>query len=161
MVEHQQPIDVVVDLVASQRIDALLVAAVILDETSGVNDYLAGSKILFLLLYRQTTSLQRSLFLDDERAMQVTVDYLVDLGHTDNRNIAGFKTMETGLCRQKGFQEAMLKAGLPCKQTLSTECKYSICLGKGPHKTQDPYTTSDRDCGLRIRHKRRCAKRCA
>jgi len=155
MVEHQQPIDVVVDLVASQRIDSLLVAETILDETSEVNGYLADRKILFLLLYRQTTGLPRSLFLDDDRAMQVTIDHLVDLGHTDNRNIAGLKSMETGLCRQKGSQEAMLNVIMLRKRSLTTKCKYSICGGKGLHKTQDPCTTSDRDCGLRIRHQRR------
>lgn len=130
MIEHQSPMDVVVDLVASQRIDALLVAAGTLEETSEVNDYLAERKIPFLFLNRQTTGLQRSLFLDDENAMQVAVDHLVDLGHTEIRNIAGLKSMETGHRRQRGFEEAMRKANLGFKRSLMAECEYSIHGGE-------------------------------
>ena len=60
---------------------------------------------------------------DDELSMQMAVDHLVSLGHSDIGHIAGPSQHSTGYLRRRGFVRAMarhdLSASAPCQVTKS------------------------------------------
>lgn len=123
-------IDLVIDLVASDRVDALLVAGGNSQETSRINEYLVERNVSFLFLNRQTAGTRRSLFLDDERAIELAVEHLIGLGHRKIAAIAGLSTMETGRRRRRAFTQALRRAGLPERRGYVVEADYSIAGGQ-------------------------------
>jgi len=128
--ELTTPLKLISELVASGRVDALLVAGGSSSETAGINDYLNARNFPFLFLNRQSTGVRRSLFLDDEFAINLLVEHLVELGHTKIYNIAGMSNMETGKRRQKAFKEAITAAGLTFSPDLIVEEEYSALGGQ-------------------------------
>ena len=128
--EFSTPLELIIDLVASERVDALLIAGGSTKETAEINEYLTNRHFSFLFLNRQTVGIRRSLFLDDEYAINLVVKHLVSLGHTNIYNLAGKKTMETGKRRQQAFKDAILEAGLPFRPDLVVEEDYSALGGQ-------------------------------
>jgi DNA-binding LacI/PurR family transcriptional regulator len=128
--EFTSPLELITDLVASERVDAILIAGGSAEETAKINEFLTKRHFPFLFLNRKTIGTRRSLFLDDEYAIELAVNHLVKLGHTRIYNIAGKQTMETGKRRQKAFKEAIKVAGLPFKPELIVEEEYSTLGGQ-------------------------------
>ncbi|MCX6428645.1 MAG: LacI family DNA-binding transcriptional regulator [Actinobacteria bacterium] len=128
--EFTTPLELITDLVASERVDAILIAGGTAKETAAINEFLTKRRFPFLFLNRQSVGTRRSLFLDDEYAIELAVNHLVKLGHTRIYNIAGKKTMETGKRRQKAFMEAIKSAGLPFTPDLIVEEEYSALGGQ-------------------------------
>ena len=128
--EFSTPLELIIDLVASERVDALLIAGGSTKETAEINEYLTNRHFSFLFLNRQTVGIRRSLFLDDEYAINLVVKHLVSLGHTNIYNLAGKRTMETGKRRQQAFKDAILEAGLPFRPDLVVEEDYSALGGQ-------------------------------
>lgn len=128
--EYKSPRELAVDFVASERVDALLVAGGTARETAEINSYLNEKKFPFLFLNRQSVGIRRSLFLDDEYAMSLMVNHLVDLGHRNIYNIAGLRSMETGRRRIEGFKYAMEATGLSFKDSMIYEEEYSAAGGQ-------------------------------
>ena len=129
-VEFATPLDLVTDLVASGRVDALLIAGGSAKETVEINAYLSERNFPFLFLNRQSIGTRRSLFLDDEYAISLVVKHLVELGHTNIYNLAGKRTMETGKRRKQAFKDAILEAGLPFRPELVIEEDYTALGGQ-------------------------------
>jgi len=123
-------IDLVIDLVASDRVDALLVAGGNTQETDRINEYLVERGVSFLFLNRQTSGTRRSLFLDDERAIGLAVQHLVSLGHRKIAAIGGLSSMETGRRRQRAFAQALQKADLQPRPDYVVEADYSLAGGQ-------------------------------
>ena len=145
MAEAPSAIQLVSDLVSSERIDGLLVAGGDTRETKEINELLLKRDMPYLFLNRETVAPVRSLFLDDEYAIGLLVDHLVGLGHSSIYNIAGKSTMETGRRRQAGFQTAIKRAKLPFRKSLIAEGDYSILGGQEAfHKimTRNPTPTA-------------------
>jgi len=128
--ESVSTMDLVVDLVASDRVDALLVAGGSSNETSRINEYLVDRDVSFLFLNRQTRGTKRSLFLDDEFAIGLAVDHLAGLGHEQFAAITGLSSMETGWRRRQGLITALERAGLPCRPGYVVESDYSFAGGQ-------------------------------
>jgi LacI family transcriptional regulator, galactose operon repressor len=128
--ESISTMDLVVDLVASDRVDALLVAGGSSRDTARINQYLVDRDVSFLFLNRQTKGTGRSLFLDDEFAIGLAVDHLVELGHEKFAAITGLSSMETGRRRRQGFIIALERAGLPCRPEHVVESDYSFAGGQ-------------------------------
>lgn len=128
--EFKSPLDLVIDFVASERVDALLIAGGTARETALINKYLSERNFPFLFLNRESMNPKRSLFLDDEYAVKLMVHHLYDLGHRNIYNIAGRKSMETGKRRIEGFRDAIEEVGLPFKETLIYEEEYSAVGGQ-------------------------------
>jgi DNA-binding LacI/PurR family transcriptional regulator len=128
--ESISTMDLVVDLVASDRVDALLVAGGSSRDTARINEYLVDRDVSFLFLNRQTKGTRRSLFLDDEFAIGLAVDHLVELGHEKFAAITGLSSMETGCRRRQGFITALQRAGLPCRPEYVVESDYSFAGGQ-------------------------------
>jgi LacI family transcriptional regulator len=122
--------ELVVDLVASDRVDALLLAGGSSDETARINEYLVDRGVPFLFLNRQTEGTKRSLFLDDEFAIGLAVDHLVGLGHEKFAAITGRSSMETGRRRRQGLIAALDRAALPCRPEYVVESEYSFDGGQ-------------------------------
>jgi LacI family transcriptional regulator len=128
--ESVSTMDLVVDLVASDRVDALLVAGGSREETARINTYLVERGVSFLFLNRQTKRTKRSLFLDDEFAIGLAVDHLVGLGHERFAAITGLRSMETGQRRRQGLITALERAGLACRPGYIVESDYSFAGGQ-------------------------------
>jgi LacI family transcriptional regulator len=128
--ELTTPLELIIELVASGRVDALLVAGGSSSETAEINEYLSARNFPFLFLNRQSVGTRRSLFLDDEYAISLLVGHLVELGHKKIYNIAGRSNMETGKRRQKAFKEAITAAGLTFSPDLIVEEEYSPLGGQ-------------------------------
>ena len=128
--ESASTIDLVVELVASDRVDALLVAGGSSKETAAINTYLVEHGVSFLFLNRRTVGNRRSLYLDDEYAIGLAVDHLAELGHRKIAAIAGLSSMETGRRRQRGFAAALQRAGLTPRPDYVVEGPYSIDGGQ-------------------------------
>lgn len=128
--ESVSTMDLVVDLVASDRVDALLVAGGSSDETVRINEYLVDRGVSFLFLNRQTKGTKRSLFLDDEFAIGLAVDLLVGLGHEKFAAITGLSSMETGRRRRQGLITALDRAGLLYRPEYVVESDYSFAGGQ-------------------------------
>ena len=128
--EFPTPLDLVIDLVASGRVDALMIAGGTAKETAEINTFLSERDFPFLFLNRQSIGTRRSLFLDDEFAISLIVNHLVELGHTSIYNLAGKRTMETGKRRQKAFKDAIIEAGLPYRADLIVEEDYTAIGGQ-------------------------------
>jgi LacI family transcriptional regulator len=118
------------DLVASDRVDGILIAGGTSIDVERVNEYLTDRGVPYLFLNRKSSGLMRSLFMDDEYAIELAVRHLVELGHKHIYSIAGRKTLETGLRRQAAFKYAMRNCGLPFKKSLIVEEDYSPVGGK-------------------------------
>lgn len=127
--EFSTPLELIIDLVASGRVDALLIAGGSSAETAEINKYLSGRNFPFLFLNRQSVGTRRSLFLDDEFAIGLLVDHLVEMGHKKIYNIAGRSDMETGKRRQSAFKKAITEAGLTFSPDLIVEEEYSALGG--------------------------------
>ena len=123
-------IDLVIDLVASDRVDALLVAGGSRRETARINKYLVDRGVQFLFLNRQTTGTRRTLFLDDEFAIGLAVGHLVGLGHERIATIVGLGTMETARRRKQGFAAALQRAGLRRRADHVVAADYSLAGGQ-------------------------------
>jgi len=128
--ELTTPLELIIELVASGRVDALLIAGGSSSETAEINKYLSARNIPYLFLNRQSFGIRRSLFLDDEYAISLLVDHLVELGHKRIYNISGRSSMETGKRRQSAFKKAIIEAGLPFSRDLITEEEYSAQGGQ-------------------------------
>jgi LacI family transcriptional regulator len=128
--ELTTPLDLIMDLVASGRVDALLIAGGSSSETAEINKYLSARNFPYLFLNRQSAGVRRSLFLDDEYAISLLVDHLVELGHKKIYNIAGLSSMETGKRRQAAFKKAITEAGLTFSPGLIVEEEYSYVGGQ-------------------------------
>ncbi len=128
--ESVSTMDLVVNLVASDRVDALLVAGGSSDETARINEYLVDRGVSFLFLNRQTRGTKRSLFLDDEFAIGLAVDHLAGLGHEQFAAITGLSSMETGRRRRQGLITALERADLPCRPGYVVESDYSFAGGQ-------------------------------
>jgi len=128
--ESISTMDLVVDLVASDRVDALLIAGGSSRDTARINDYLVNRGVSFLFLNRQTKGTRRSLFLDDELAIGLAVDHLVELGHEKFAAITGLSSMETGRRRRRGLITALERAGIACPPECIVESDYSFAAGQ-------------------------------
>jgi LacI family transcriptional regulator len=128
--ELTTPLELIIDLVASGRVDGLLIAGGSSSETAEINDYLSSRHFPFLFLNRQSVGIRRSLFLDDEYAIGLLVDHLVELGHKKIYNIAGLSSMETGKRRQAAFKKAITEAGLTFSPDSIVEEEYSYIGGQ-------------------------------
>ena len=128
--ELTTPLELTIDLVASGRVDALLIAGGSSSETAEINEYLSARNFPYLFLNRQSVGTRRSLFLDDEYAISLLVGHLVELGHKKIYNIAGRSNMETGKRRQNAFKEAITAAGLTFSPDLIVEEEYSPLGGQ-------------------------------
>lgn len=128
--ELTTPLELIIDLVASGRVDAVLIAGGSSSETAEINEYLSTRNFPYLFLNRQSIGVKRSLFLDDEYAISLLVDHLVELGHKKIYNIAGRSSMETGKRRQNAFKKAIAEAGLTFSPDLIVEEEYSALGGQ-------------------------------
>lgn len=91
------------------RIDGLLITG---EQTLvQMGPDLARIGLPWLMLNRGQGS-DRYVILDDERAAEIAVDYLIQMGHRQIAHIAGPDWADTATRRKQGYQNALARAGL-------------------------------------------------
>lgn len=104
----KEGIDRLFDLLRQGRVDGLLIAAELTDE-----DLPADIDTLsWLLVNRTTVTARRWVLLDEQRAMDLAVEHLVELGHRQIGHVAGPLNSDTARRRRAGYQAALARHGL-------------------------------------------------
>jgi LacI family transcriptional regulator len=104
------------DLLGQGRVDGLLLAG---GPTSDDEQrMLAALGMPWLLVNRLGGKARRYVVLDDDRAAQIAVEHLLELGHTRIAHVAGPRGADTARRRRAGYVKAMRKAGLSADNAL-------------------------------------------
>jgi LacI family transcriptional regulator len=92
------------------RVDGLLLSGT---EAGGdLVRWLQERRIPWLLVNRRIQGARRWVVLDDQRAAQIAVEHLVELGHERIAHISGPRIADTARRRLSGYRSAMKAAGL-------------------------------------------------
>jgi len=97
------------DLLGQGRVDGLLFAG---EESGHELAQLRTSQVPWVLVNRTLAGSQRYVILDDERASELAVNHLLELGHRRIGHLAGPDGADTARRRRAGYLEAMGDAGL-------------------------------------------------
>lgn len=111
------------ELLASGRVDGLLVAAQGLMPPGVIASLLALERPVILL--NQRTSSGRCVLLDDEAAAGMAVSHLLELGHRRIAHLAGPAGVDTARRRRRGFARAMSQAELQVPAEYVAEADYT------------------------------------
>jgi len=114
-------------LLLEQRVDGLLIASGGTQEP--VLEDLARHGLPFVLVNRRVSGIGPCVTVDDNRGMQLAVDYLIGLGHTRIALIGGPADADTARRRLAGYRTAMKRAGLPIPRGYVVESAYEEARG--------------------------------
>ena len=102
-------------LITDGRVDGLIVAFATVDDQ--LVSQLAERGMPLVLVNRRTAGIHGSVVVDDERGSDLAVAHLADLGHTRLGYIGIAAKTDTARRRERGFREAMARAGLAVRDT--------------------------------------------
>ncbi len=100
-------------LITEGRVDGLIVAFATVDDH--LVSQLADRGMPLVLVNRRTAGIHGSVVVDDERGSDMAVAHLAELGHTRLGYIGIAAETDTARRRERGFREAMARAGLPVR----------------------------------------------
>lgn len=100
-------------LITDGRVDGLIVAFATVDDH--LVTQLADRGMPLVLVNRRTAGIHGSVVVDDERGSDLAVAHLAELGHTRLGYIGIAAETDTARRRERGFREAMARAGLPVR----------------------------------------------
>lgn len=100
-------------LITEGRVDGLIVAFATVDDH--LVSQLADRGMPLVLVNRRTAGIHGSVVVDDERGSDLAVAHLAELGHTRLGYIGIAAETDTARRRERGFREAMARAGLPVR----------------------------------------------
>ena len=100
-------------LITDGRVDGLIVAFATVDDH--LVSQLADRGMPLVLVNRRTAGIHGSVVVDDERGSDMAVAHLAELGHTRLGYIGIAAETDTARRRERGFREAMARAGLPVR----------------------------------------------
>lgn len=105
-------------LLYQKRIDALVLATVAKEQNS-VKLYIEnGIPVVFIDNLPHLNLSYDSVLIDNQKASQLAVQHLIDLGHTDIAIIAGIPDETTGYERLEGYKKTLLSNGLTVNKDL-------------------------------------------
>ncbi|MFL4951622.1 LacI family DNA-binding transcriptional regulator [Streptomyces sp. MMS24-I31] len=116
-----------VDLLGQGRVDGLLLAGT--DASSALIDRLNDALLPWILVNQRVSWARRYVILDDERAGDLAVEHLVDLGHRRIAHLAGPPTSDTARRRRAGYLAAMERVGLAHDERLIVDADYTPAGG--------------------------------
>lgn len=111
------------NLLGEGRVDGLLLAGGALSTREQLALIALGQP--WLLVNRSGGQARRYAILDDERAAQIAVGHLLDLGHRRIAHVAGPAGADTARRRRNGYLKAVRHAGLPADPTLVAAGDYT------------------------------------
>ena len=114
------------ELLDSGRVDGVLLAGA---EHGSDLEAAAGSSVPSILLNRRLPGATRFVTLDDERAAELAVDHLVQLGHAAIAHVAGPPHADTATRRRKGYSGALAKHGIAPQPGYVVAADYSPAGG--------------------------------
>lgn len=117
------PAGAYVDLLGQGRIDGLLLGGD--HATTAMLDELTERGVPWLLVNRRARSHARYVVFDDERAVGLAVQHLLELGHERIGHIAGPPTADTARRRRNGYRAALKRAGLGQDEQLVARGDYA------------------------------------
>ena len=100
-------------LITDGRVDGLIVAFATVDDH--LVSQMADRGMPLVLVNRRTAGIHGSVVVDDERGSDMAVAHLAELGHTRLGYIGIAAETDTARRRERGFREAMARAGLPVR----------------------------------------------
>jgi LacI family transcriptional regulator len=115
------------DLLGQGRVDGLLLAGYM--GTTHLQSSLHTLGLPYLFVNRRHRGSRRHVILDDERAAQIAVQHLVDLGHRRIGHLAGPRRADTARRRQAGYTAALRAAGLPYDGAMTVAADYTPAGG--------------------------------
>ena len=131
LILHQEPgaspADLARRLDAGRRVDGWLIAAA--DEDAALRDALRALSVPHVVLNRQMQGAPVCAALDNAAASRLAVRHLLDLGHRRIGHLAGRLQGYNGAGRLRGYQEALLAAGLNADPALTVEAGYTAAAG--------------------------------
>lgn len=101
-------------LIIDGRVDGLIVAFATVDDH--LVTQLAERGTPLVLVNRRTAGIHGSVVVDDERGSDLAVAHLAGLGHTRIGSIGIAAETDTARRRDRGFRDAMARAGLPVQE---------------------------------------------
>lgn len=109
------------------RVDGLMITG---DQTiHHAKEQLEALQLPWLMLNRRSQETERYLILDDERAAEMAVEYLVQLGHKRIAHLAGPDFADTAHRRRNGYLAALEKSGLTARDSLIETTDYTNAGG--------------------------------
>jgi LacI family transcriptional regulator len=120
-------IDQYLDLLGRGRVDGLLLAGA--EATGALVDRLEHLDLPWMLINRRAPKARRYVVLDDERAAQMAVEHLHELGHRRIAHLAGPQGADTARRREAGYRKALRRLKLPARGELVVRGDYSNAGG--------------------------------
>jgi LacI family transcriptional regulator len=102
-------------LITDGRVDGLIVAFATVDDHHVAQ--LAERGTPLVLVNRRTAGIHGSVVVDDERGSDLAVQHLAALGHTRIGYVGIAAETDTARRRERGFREAMARAGLDVRES--------------------------------------------
>jgi len=133
-------------LVTDGRVDGLIVAFATLDDH--LVTQLAERGTPLLLVNRRTAGIHGSVVVDDERGSDMAVQHLAGLGHTRLGYVGIAAETDTARRRERGFREAMTRAGLGVRESWLAVGPPTIAGGRQASAALLSRATQDRPTGL-------------
>ncbi|TWD75201.1 LacI family transcriptional regulator [Kribbella amoyensis] len=109
------------------RVDGLLLAGGPISQAE--QETLDAQGLPWLLVNRRGRATTRHVVLDDDRAAQVAVNHLVELGHQRIAHVAGPAGADTARRRREGYRKALRAAGLEPETALVAAADYTPAGG--------------------------------
>ncbi|GAA1550569.1 LacI family DNA-binding transcriptional regulator [Kribbella sancticallisti] len=109
------------------RVDGLLLAGGPISPAE--QQTLDAQGVPWLLVNRRGRSTTRHVVLDDDRAAQVAVGHLLDLGHRRIAHVAGPAGADTARRRREGYRKALRAAGIEPEASLVAAADYTPAGG--------------------------------
>lgn len=115
------------EVLGQGRVDGLLLAG---DHGfERILEQLRALGLPWLMLNRRSSGVERSVILDDERASELAVSHLVQLGHRRIAHLAGPDRADTATRRRSGYIKALEQARLPLETSLIETSDYTSVGG--------------------------------
>lgn len=133
-------------LITDGRVDGLIVAFATLDDH--LVTQLADRGMPLVLVNRRTHGIHGSVVVDDERGSDLAVAHLAGLGHRRLGYIGIAAETDTARRRERGFRDAMARAGLPVDDAAIAVGAPTIDGGRRATASLLDATRGDRPTGL-------------
>jgi DNA-binding LacI/PurR family transcriptional regulator len=133
-------------LITDGRVDGLIVAFATVDDHLVTQLSERGTPLV--LVNRRTAGIHGSVVVDDERGSDLAVQHLAQLGHRRIGYVGIAADTDTARRRQRGYREAMARAGLDVRETWLAAGPPTIAGGREATDALLERSEPDRPTGL-------------
>lgn len=133
-------------LITDGRVDGLIVAFATVDDHLVTQLSERGTPLV--LVNRRTAGIHGSVVVDDERGSDLAVAHLAALGHTRIGYVGIAADTDTARRRERGYREAMARAGLDVRETWLGVGTPTIAGGRLATRSLLERASADRPTGL-------------